>query len=150
MGRRGEGWVLVQAALFALFLFAPRLGPGWPDSPLFFLFGAPCALAGGALAVWSARKLGAALTPFPRPLPQGRLVTGGAYRLVRHPIYFAILVFCLGVALWSASTTRLLLLPVFLIFFDLKSRREEIWLRQQYPDYAAYQARVKKLLPGIY
>lgn len=150
MGRRGEGWVLLQAALFALFLFAPRLGPGWPDTRLFWLAGAPCALAGGALALWSVRTLGRALTPFPRPLPHAQLVTSGAYRLVRHPIYFAILLLCFGLALLSTSTTRLLLVPVLLIFFDLKSRREEIWLRQQYPTYAAYQARVKKLLPGIY
>ena len=46
---------------------------------------------------------------------------------------------------------RLLLLPVLLfIFFDLKSRREEQWLREAYPDYPAYQKRVKKLIPWVY
>jgi protein-S-isoprenylcysteine O-methyltransferase Ste14 len=32
----------------------------------------------------------------------------------------------------------------------VKSRREERWLCEKYPDYAAYQARVHKLIPLIY
>jgi len=36
------------------------------------------------------------------------------------------------------------------IFFDLKSRREERWLREAYPEYGDYQKRVKKLVPWVY
>jgi protein-S-isoprenylcysteine O-methyltransferase Ste14 len=36
------------------------------------------------------------------------------------------------------------------VFFDLKSRREEIWLAEQFPDYAAYKARTRRLLPWLY
>ncbi|MCC3443527.1 MAG: hypothetical protein JGK01_17500 [Microcoleus sp. PH2017_03_ELD_O_A] len=36
------------------------------------------------------------------------------------------------------------------IFFDIKSRREETWLSDKYPDYSEYRQRVKKLIPGIY
>jgi protein-S-isoprenylcysteine O-methyltransferase Ste14 len=35
-------------------------------------------------------------------------------------------------------------------FFDLKSRREEAWLLVAYPGYAAYRARVRRLVPFIY
>jgi len=35
-------------------------------------------------------------------------------------------------------------------FFDLKSRREEAWLVAAYPGYAAYRARVRKLIPFVY
>jgi protein-S-isoprenylcysteine O-methyltransferase Ste14 len=35
-------------------------------------------------------------------------------------------------------------------FFDLKARREEAWLLDAYPGYAAYRARVRKLVPFIY
>lgn len=36
------------------------------------------------------------------------------------------------------------------IFFDIKSRREEMWLKEKYADYAAYQMRVHRLIPFIY
>ena len=35
------------------------------------------------------------------------------------------------------------------IFLDLKSRREEAFLEERYPDYAAYRERVpRRLFPG--
>jgi protein-S-isoprenylcysteine O-methyltransferase Ste14 len=69
---------------------------------------------------------------------------------VRHPIYFAVLLGCLGLALASQSPLRLLLTLALLVFFDRKARREEIWLQEQYPEYASYKIRVKKLIPWIY
>jgi protein-S-isoprenylcysteine O-methyltransferase Ste14 len=39
---------------------------------------------------------------------------------------------------------------VLLAFFDLKSRREEVWLRERYADYASYSSRVRKLIPFVY
>lgn len=56
----------------------------------------------------------------------------------------------LGLALISPSPFRLAVSCVFFFFFDLKIRREERWLRQQYPDYDAYARRVKRLVPWIY
>jgi protein-S-isoprenylcysteine O-methyltransferase Ste14 len=37
-----------------------------------------------------------------------------------------------------------------LVFFDLKSRREELWLVDQFDGYAAYRRRTRRLLPWIY
>ena len=39
---------------------------------------------------------------------------------------------------------------VLLAFFDVKSRREERWLTEKFPDYAAYRTRVHKLIPFVY
>ena len=36
------------------------------------------------------------------------------------------------------------------VVLDLKSRREEIWLRERFPEYKAYAARTRKFIPGIY
>ena len=33
---------------------------------------------------------------------------------------------------------------------DIKSRQEERWLAQKFPDYVAYQRRVRKLIPFLY
>jgi protein-S-isoprenylcysteine O-methyltransferase Ste14 len=36
------------------------------------------------------------------------------------------------------------------LFLDLKSRREERWLCAKFPDYPAYQRRVRRLIPFVY
>ncbi|MBK8233228.1 MAG: hypothetical protein IPK72_22280 [Candidatus Eisenbacteria bacterium] len=36
------------------------------------------------------------------------------------------------------------------LFIEAKVRREEAWLRERFPDYAAYQRRVRKLIPFVY
>ncbi len=33
---------------------------------------------------------------------------------------------------------------------DARAQREERWLRQQFPEYAAYQQRVRRFIPWIY
>jgi protein-S-isoprenylcysteine O-methyltransferase Ste14 len=38
---------------------------------------------------------------------------------------------------------------VLLGFFELKSRREETWLEERFPDYPAYRARTRRLIPWI-
>jgi protein-S-isoprenylcysteine O-methyltransferase Ste14 len=149
MGHRGGSWVIVQAALLALFLVVPREEP-WPYPDLFLFVGWALAVSGILLLTWSALNLGRSLTPFPHPLPQGHLVTTGAYRFVRHPMYFAVLIVCFGFSLASFSPLRLILALILFTFFDLKALREEVLLKKKYPDYAAYKSRVKKLIPWIY
>jgi protein-S-isoprenylcysteine O-methyltransferase Ste14 len=103
-----------------------------------------------AFFVWARRMLGRSFTPFPRPVDEGTLSTSGAYGLARHPIYTALILFAAGWAiLWQSIAGAGCALILF-AFFDLKSRREEIWLEAKYADYPAYRGRVKRFLPWIY
>ncbi len=36
------------------------------------------------------------------------------------------------------------------VLLDVKSRREERWLVEKFPEYPAYQRRVRKLIPFVY
>jgi protein-S-isoprenylcysteine O-methyltransferase Ste14 len=135
-GSRGEYYVLVQMLLLALIGFGP-IGPAaWPAWTL------PLGIALFAL--------GPSLTPLPKPKDGASLVEGGPYALVRHPIYSGLILSAFGFALWRQGWLTLGYAALLLIFFDLKSRREERWLAEKYLGYAAYRARVKKLIPGIY
>lgn len=149
MGQRGELWVLVQAALLVLFVVLPGDATSWPYASVFSVVGWICVACGLLLLAWSALNLGRSLTPFPRPREDGELITSGAYRLVRHPIYLGVLLICLGFALATSSSARLGLTLVLFVFFDKKASREERWLIERYPGYGQYQKQVKKLIPGL-
>lgn len=150
MGQRGASWVLVQAALLLMLVFAPAGSARWAYESGFHLAGWIVGLVGVLILLWSAFNLGRSFTPFPRPVADGELATHGVYRLVRHPMYFAALLISVGLTLITTSMPRLLVTLLLFIFFDLKSRREERWLVERYPAYRQYQQRVKRLIPWLY
>ena len=150
MGQRGEAWVAIQAALFILYAAVPQTAPAWTGSLPTTILGWSLVLAGAGLFAWGILNLGRSLTPLPRPVPDGRLVTHGAYRLVRHPIYSAVILSAAGIGLITENWLRLAMTVLLFVFFDRKARAEERWLEEAYPDYAGYKTRVKKLIPWIY
>lgn len=76
------------------------------------------------------------------------LVTTGAYRLSRNPMYTGLAVVYLGVALVIGSWWPLVLWPVALLaVYRLVIRPEERYLEQRFgPAYAEYRARVRRWL----
>lgn len=152
LGSRGQGWFLIQMVLFAGIALAGRLGPAWggPVLAIGMTAGLPLIVCGAILAMRGLFDLRENLTPFPRPLAGARLVESGAYSLVRHPIYGGLILGACGWGLWTASPLALLGAAVLAVFFDLKSRREEVWLADQFEEYDAYRSRTKRLLPWVY
>ena len=146
LGPRGEGWVILQAALLVALMLMAVLGPSWPESawaPLAFIGAA--AMGGGVfLSLAGSQRLGRALTPFPRPAASQTLRDDGIYGQVRHPIYGGVLLLAMGLTAltspWCAVPTAALAL-----LFDRKRRREETWLVEAYPAYEDYRRRVTRV-----
>lgn len=152
---RGEWYVVAQAVLALLVFGAPLLdgrspstGGAWPVVTT--VAAGLVGLAGVGFAVLGALRLGSSLSPFPRPTDGATLVKTGIYGLVRHPIYTGLILICLGWTLLWRSPAALLATLVLFVFFDVKARREERWLRDKFDGYASYQRRVKKLVPFVY
>ena len=150
MGARGEGWVIGQFVIGAAILvstFFTRV-----EVPFFIqIIGGTLFLIGAIIALMGLFHLGSNLTPFPKPKDgEHTLITNGAYGFVRHPIYSGLAIAALGWTLWWGTLLGIALALFLFVWFDMKSRREEKWLVEKYPDYAAYQKRVKKLIPFIY
>ena len=152
LGPRGEGWFAAQLVLFAVIAYGAAAGDAWSGWPRGLTIAAGVALvaAGGLLAVRGVVDLRENLTPFPAPLPNGHLVSSGSYGLVRHPIYSGLITGALGWGLATASPLSLAGAALLAVFFDLKSRREEVWLSERYPDYALYRKQTRKLIPWVY
>jgi len=150
----GIGFVVVQAVLLGVLFF----GPGYfnpnasADAPqgLLLWCGYGIFILGTGIALVAAINLGKNLTPLPKPKENAELIQGGLYRLVRHPIYFGVIVLSIGWGLIQQSALVWLYIIVIAIFFDIKSRQEERWLVERFSTYADYQGRVRKLIPWIY
>lgn len=146
--RNTTGWLLVvlQFALLVGIVLLPRR----PVEPAALMAGTTVVVAGIVLGLWSGRLLGSALTPTPVPVVGAGLRTSGAYRLVRHPIYSAVLLaaigFCIAVGtLWTVTGV-----VVLTAFFVGKSRWEDRLLADVYGDeWTAWAARTGALVPRI-
>jgi protein-S-isoprenylcysteine O-methyltransferase Ste14 len=55
-----------------------------------------------------------------------------------------------GWSLFVCSWLTLVYATVLFAFLDVKASREERWLTTRFPDYPAYQGRVRKLIPFVY
>ena len=154
-GTHGEWYVVVQFALIALIFFGPRAFLKWPiwAAPYTWLGsigGSILLLAGSLLFLVALFRLGSNLAAVPYPKEKGALVEAGPYRLVRHPMYCGIILIAFGWAFLVHGWITLGYAMVLFVFFDIKSRREEQWLKAKFSDYAAYQKRVRKLIPFVY
>jgi protein-S-isoprenylcysteine O-methyltransferase Ste14 len=80
-----------------------------------------------------------------------RVISTGPYALVRHPMYLAVLLVCLGagpaLASWYAG---LLLLPMVAVFIR-RTLLEDAMLHGELPGYADYASRVRsRVVPGVF
>jgi protein-S-isoprenylcysteine O-methyltransferase Ste14 len=143
---------MLQVVLFAVIAVAGAAGPAWGGSARSVSLVAGAVLIGYGALLSSAGLLGLRenLTPFPKPMDGSRLVDTGAYRLARHPIYGGLIVASFGWGLFTSSPPAMLAALGLGVFFDLKSRREEIWLTAMFPEYPAYRSRTRRLVPWVY
>jgi protein-S-isoprenylcysteine O-methyltransferase Ste14 len=154
-GTRGEWYVFAQVTLFVLVVFGPRTWSGWPTWTFpYTQFGSigsgVLLLMGVCLVVAGIFKLGANLTAVPYPKEQATLVETGPYQLGRHPMYSGAIFMAFGWAFWVHGWLTIGYALILFVFFDVKSRREEQWLKEKFSGYVAYQKRVRKLIPFVY
>ncbi len=152
LGQRGEGWVVLQGLVFAAVIAAGFAGPAWDGTARVAaaLVGLALVTFGVGLVTAGILGLRPQLTAYPRPAPGGRLIEDGVFALVRHPMYGGAVVAALGWGLAMASPMALAGAVALAIFFDLKSRREETWLAEQFAGYGAYRRRTRRLIPWLY
>ncbi|WP_293332467.1 isoprenylcysteine carboxylmethyltransferase family protein [Microcoleus sp. CAWBG58] len=153
---RGEYLVLLQGALLAGFAILPVYQlPGFKiqSTQLLYLtwfLASILSSIGLTFIIKGLIDLGKNLTPLPYPREDGELVQTGIYGIVRHPLYSGGIFAAFAWTIFQFSLSHLIATAILVIFFDIKSSREETWLSNKYPDYSEYRQRVKKLIPGIY
>ena len=112
--------------------------------------GALAFASGVAFYRWGAMTLGASLSPLVTPHPGGRLVTGGPYRLVRHPMYLGQLLIALGAPATLGCRFAYAVSFAAAIVLFVRVGMEENALARAYAEYPSYRARSKRFLPFVF
>jgi protein-S-isoprenylcysteine O-methyltransferase Ste14 len=82
--------------------------------------------------------------------PPDKIVTDGAYRYLRNPMYLGHLIFMAGLAITLSSWLALALLIVHAGWFHRRVLGDEKRLESQFGEpYRAYKSRVKRWIPGL-
>lgn len=136
--------VTAQFTLIAVIAFFGRLSQPLP---------VPVGLmaAGFVMGLWAiAHNRPGNFNIRPRVRDDAKLITTGPYRLMRHPMYTALIVACAGMALngWSDPVGALAFAGLVLVL-AIKMGVEEKLLAQHFADYRAYAQRTARLFPGI-
>lgn len=101
------------------------------------------------IAVPAVINLRPSLTAMPEPKAHAPLITHGIYRFIRHPMYTALLLLALGLAVSNANVHSAVLASALLAVLLVKSRYEDRLLRQRWPQASQYQANTGAFLPRI-
>jgi protein-S-isoprenylcysteine O-methyltransferase Ste14 len=145
---------VLQLILFAAVGLSALAGRGWPDAldtPA-VVVGVTLMALGVALVLAGAAHLGsAAWTPLPRPRSGSQLAHRGVHARARHPMYGGAILVAAGWSTIFASVAGAILTVLLVLFFELKSRREETLLAEHGTDYAEYRERTpRRFLPWLY
>jgi protein-S-isoprenylcysteine O-methyltransferase Ste14 len=108
---------------------------------------APLALGAFVLGVYGLLYLRRSLSIIPEAR---RLVTGGPYRLIRHPLYAAEILAACALILDRPGLWAVITLVPFIAVQMLRARFEEGLLSRTFPEYAPYAARTRRLIPLVW
>ncbi len=153
---RRRGWIMTYAGVRSYMLVGVQLacigvilisGPWVARHAVFFTL----ELSGILLGTWAILTMKLKnVNAFPEVRPGSRLVTGGPYRWIRHPMYTALLLIMLALVGESFSYWRGLCWLLLSADLVAKLFREETLLQEVFDDYQAYRSRTWRLVPWIF
>ena len=102
----------------------------------------------GFWALYSMSKSKFTISPIPRN--NAELVNNGLYGFIRHPMYLAVLMLCLGYVIQKPDFINIFTYAILLSNLLIKLHWEEKLLTEKFENYRFYQQKTKKLIPFIF
>lgn len=142
----GSLLVGAQFGLIGLCLLpvGPTVGPGF--RPL----GLVCLGLAALVGLLALLALGTDTRVHPEPHRSASLRTGGIYSRLRHPMYTAVLLACLGVAVSTARVLSIAAFCALVVVLTAKYRVEDRLLERRFgSDFVRYRDAVPALVPRL-
>jgi protein-S-isoprenylcysteine O-methyltransferase Ste14 len=103
------------------------------------------------IGVWAIFTVGLSkVSIFPDLRKGAKLVTHGPYKIVRHPMYTSVMLFCAGLVLSNPAWYMLLGFVALLADLVFKLKYEENKLMQEFTEYKKYKSVSYYFIPFIY
>lgn len=108
-------------------------------------------LVGAALGLWAVATMKRSkFRIIPDVHEQAVLVTSGPYKFIRHPMYAALIISCLGFLMINVNSLRLFIYIVLFIDLIIKLLYEETLLSRHFQQYYKYAQATSRLIPFIF
>jgi protein-S-isoprenylcysteine O-methyltransferase Ste14 len=78
-----------------------------------------------------------------------KLISTGAYKYIRHPMYFCLLLIMGGVILSDINLINIICYGILIIVLYLKSEKEEMLWSEKMEEYASYKEKTKMFIPFV-
>ena len=95
------------------------------------------------IIVFSAKDLGKSLSPMPRPKENSKLITIGIYRIMRHPMYYSLIIISFSLFIKSFTIYNFILSILLTLIISNKIKIEEKYLTKKFNKYTLYKKEVK-------
>ncbi len=146
--------LLLVAGCFLLFrgrrFIYPLSARVIPNMEMIAWAGAILCIAGLGFCIWARLTLGRNWSGTVTLKEGHELIERGPYRVVRHPIYTGLLAMSLATAIVAGHVAGIAGLVLVFVSFSIKLGDEEKVMLKQFPEqYAAYQGRVRRLIPFV-
>lgn len=141
---RGRWLVALQFAALVGIAFTGAVLP--PNLPIGVLQFAAFTLMGWTITLLGIGRFNAR----PEVHSRARLVVTGPYRVVRHPMYAAVLTLAFAWLLGRFTWSGLVCWAALFAVAFAKMQIEEQALAVRFPEYATYRRRTARLLPGVF
>ncbi len=113
------------------------------NNSIFSLLGFIIIIIASIIIFLAIKDLGSNLSPFPKPISNGNLVTSGVYRFIRHPMYYSLILISLGFFIINLSFYYLCLTISLTLVIKFKITLEEKYLKNKFKNYLFYKDKVK-------
>jgi len=108
-------------------------------------------ITGGIVGVWAIVVMqNSKINIAPVPRENAHLVTSGPYRLIRHPMYMAIILTLTPLIITHYDPTRAIILGVLYVNLIFKLLFEEGLLKEYFEGYKDYMKKSWRLLPWLF
>lgn len=136
--------VIIQFGIIAWFTFTIKIS----EVSWMMIFGLSLS---GIIGLWAIVSMNlSTITAMPDPRKGSELTNNGPYKIIRHPMYTAVILYCLSFLMSDTSMLNAMIFIVLMFDLVLKIFVEENLLIDRFSDYSEYMKKTWRVIPLVF